>query len=314
MRVLTGFLMLAGATTAAAQQVRREFDELHMGMRVRLVLYAPDEETARSAARAAFARIALLEDIMSDYRPESEVRRLSRTSHQWVVVSLPLFEVLSRALQVAVRSGGAFDPTVGPLVALWREARRTGQLPAITMLDSARSLVGWRKVKLDTTAHAVWLDTADMQLDLGGIAKGYILDQALITLLEFRVPALLEAGGDIVAGDPPPGKQGWKIEAPGAGTEISRRAESLAHSALSTSGDAAQFVAVNGVRYSHVVDPRTGRALTNHREAKVVAVDGTTSDALATALTVLTDAEGRELLRSYPGVVAQVRVVSERGE
>jgi thiamine biosynthesis lipoprotein len=285
-----------------------------MGMRVRLVLFAPDEETARSAARAAFARIALLEDIMSDYRPESEVRLLTRTSRHWVVVSPPLFEVLGRALEVAARSGGAFDPTVGPLVAVWREARRTAQLPAVTRLDSVRSLVGWRKVKLDSTAHAVWLDTVGMQLDLGGIAKGYILDQALNTLRGFRVPALLEAGGDIVAGDPPPGKQGWKIEAPGAGIEISRRAESLAHSALSTSGDAAQFVVVNGIRYSHVVDPRTGQALTNHREARVVSGDGTTSDALATALTVLTDREGRDLLRSYPGVIAEVRVVSEGRE
>lgn len=101
-------------------QVRHEFSELHMGLEVRIVLYAPDADRARTAARAAFVRIAELEDIMSDFRPKSEMRLLERRVGEWVPVSEDLFRVLARAVEIAAATDGAFDPTVGPLVALWR--------------------------------------------------------------------------------------------------------------------------------------------------------------------------------------------------
>ena len=149
-----------------------------------------------------------------------------------------------------------------------------------------------------------------MGLDLGGIAKGYILDQALLVLGRHGVTrALIQAGGDIVVGDPPPGRAGWRVAVPGGGEAVRGRAGALAHAALSLSGDTEQYVIVAGVRYSHVVDPRTGVGLTSRRQAAVVAEDGLTADGLATALTVLDDARGAELLHAYPGVVAEVRRV-----
>src|SRR5256886_5161221 len=142
---------------------------------------------------------------MSAYRPQSEVRRLAEQPGIAVPVSEPLFAVVARALELARQSDGAFDPTVGPFVALWRRARRTGRLPSRAELDSAARRVGWRKVRADSAARSIRLDTAGMQLDLGGIAKGYILDQALLVLGRHGVTrALIQAGGDIVAGDPPP--------------------------------------------------------------------------------------------------------------
>src|SRR2546428_9765186 len=193
------------ARGAPAGEVRREFAELHGGVAVRIELYAPDDAGARRAARAAYARIAELEDIRSDYRPESEVRRLAERPGSAVPVSEPLFTVLVRALQLARQSDGAFDPTVGPFVALWRRARRTGRLPTPVELDSAAQRVGWRKVRADSAARSIRLDSADMRLDLGGIAKGYILDQALLVLGRHGVRrALIQAGGDIVAGETPP--------------------------------------------------------------------------------------------------------------
>src|SRR2546423_5680211 len=210
------------ARGARAQDVRREFVELHMGVAVRIELYVPDEAGGRVAARAAYARIAELEDIMSDYRPESEVRRLAERSGAAVPVSEPLFAVVARALELARQSDGAFDPTVGPFVALWRRARRTGRLPSRAELDSAARRVGWRKVRADSAARSIRLDTAGMQLDLGGIAKGYILDQALLVLGRHGVTrALIQAGGGIVAGEPPPrppgGRGGGRGGRPAAG-------------------------------------------------------------------------------------------------
>jgi FAD:protein FMN transferase len=295
---VTAALASRGAT---AQDTRREYVELHMGMAVRVVLYAPDDPTARRAARAAYARIADLEDVMSDYRAESEVRRLAARPGVAVPVSDDLFAVLAHALELWRQSDGAFDPTVGPFVELWRAARRTGRLPRRAALDSAAARVGSDKVHLDAVARTVRLDVPGMRLDLGGIAKGYILDRALAALRQQGVTrALLEAGGDIVVGDAPPRRRGWRIAIPGGDTTLANRA-------VSTSGDTEQFVVIGGVRYSHVIDPRSGMGLTSRREATVVAPDGVTADGLATALTVLDDEQGARLLRAFPQVVARVR-------
>lgn len=272
--------------------------EVHMGVPVRLVLYASDERVARAAARAAYARVADLEDKMSDYRAESEVRRLQLRAREWVVVSPELFEVLSRAVQIARLSDGAFDPTVGPFVALWRESRRDRQLPTRVTLDSARQRVGWRKVSLDSVRRAVRLESEGMQIDLGAIAKGYML-QAALDVLRARGArrALLEAGGDIVVGDAPPGRSGWHIEVPHAGSKMVRASSALTNAAISTSGPSEQFVEIAGVRYSHVVDPQTGYGLTNPYEATVIAPEGAVADALSTALSVLGPGKGAELLK-----------------
>ena len=298
-------LALTGATLwarpAATQEVRRQYVELHMGMAVRVVVYAADDATARRAARTAYARIAELEDVMSDYRPESEVRRLAARAGEPVRVSDDLFVVLARAVDLWRRSEGAFDVTVGPFVELWRTTRRTGALPLRAALDSAARRVGSDKIHLDSVARTVRLDTPGMRIDLGGIAKGYILDRALDALRAQGVTrALLQAGGDIVLGDPPPGRRGWRI-AIAAGDTV------LANRAVSTSGDTEQFVIIGGVRYSHVIDPRTGMGLTSRREATVVAPDGVTADGLATALTLLDDARGARVLQSFPQAVARVR-------
>jgi FAD:protein FMN transferase len=299
-------LLLAVAQRGSAQQ-RFEYTEMHMALPVRIVLYAPDDSTARQAARAAFDRIASLESMMSDYRPQSELRRLQLRPDEWVTVSPELFDVLARALRLAELTHGAFDPTVGPLVALWREARRTGQLPGAEALHAARGGVGWKRVSLDVEARAVRLP-AGTQLDLGGVAKGYILQEALQSLRTGGVDrAVIEAGGDIVAGDAPPGTGGWRIDVSDASPAFARQAASFANAALATSGPTAQFALIGGTRYSHVIDPRTGWALTHQHTARVISADATTADALATALTVLGDDERAAVLGNLPGVVVDLR-------
>ena len=286
---------------------RQEYTEVHMGMPVRITLYASIER-GQPAARAAFDRIAALDGRMSDYRPDSEVRRLQERRGNWTAVSEELFDVLARCSDIAAASGGAFDPTIGPVVEVWRRARQTGRLPDPMELELARLRVGWHLVELDARRRAVRLSKAGMQLDLGGIAKGYILQEGLATLRANGVHrALIVAGGDIVAGDAPPDARGWRIDVPGGSAEFAERASALTHAALATSGPGAQFVVIDGTRYSHVVDPRTGIAVTNDVVAHVIAPDGATADALATALSVLGLEGGRQLLARFPDVLVSLR-------
>lgn len=302
------FVSWPAAVSPLAAQARHEFTETHMGMPVRIVMYAAGAGTAGDAARAAYARIADLEAVMSDFRPDSEVRGMERRPGEWVPVSAELYAVLATALEVARASDGAFDPTIGRLVALWRQTLRDGRKPDPAARDSARRVTGWRKLALDPDRQAVRLAVPGMRLDLGGIAKGYILQEALATLVEHGVSrALLEAGGDIVVGEAPPGRDGWRIETPAADAEVAALAASLTHAAVATSGATAQFVELDGERYSHVVDPSTGLGLTHVLVATVIAPDAALADALATALTVGGAADAAALLEAFPGTVASVR-------
>jgi thiamine biosynthesis lipoprotein len=275
-----------------------------MGVQARLIVYAPSTAEAEFAAKAVYSRVAELEDVASDYRPTSELMRLcARAGQGPVKVSDELFTLLSHAQEVARRSGGAFDVTVGPYVQLWRAARKTKQLPSPQALAEARRVVGWEKVKLDAENRTIELTTPGMRLDLGGIAKGYAGDEAIRVLREHGIrAAFFEAGGDIVVGDAPPGTAGWEVfieRLLDAGTE----GHLVKNCGVSTSGDAEQFVDIGARRYSHVVDPRTGVGLTSRSEATVIAPNGITSDALSTAACVL-GAEGIQLVKSYPGTKA----------
>ena len=193
------------------------------------------------SADAAFQRIKQLNDIMSDYDADSELSRLSRTSGQGLDVALSddLWLVLLRAQTLAERSGGAFDVTVGPCVNLWRKARRELKMPDPVRLEQARAAVGYKHVRLDPKRHTVRLLVPDMRLDLGGIAKGYAVDEALKVLSRLGINrALVAGGGDMAVGDPPPGRAGWRIElAPLDATNAPpARFVSLSHTAIATSG------------------------------------------------------------------------------
>lgn len=303
---------MGGPATAAQRLERFEYKAVRMGVQARLVLYAPDAAAARTAAAAALDRMAALEDVMSDYRPTSELMRLcGRPAGTPVAVSEDLFAVLARAQALAERSAGAFDVTVGPFVQLWRAARRTGVLPADAALAAARPRVGWEKLLLDPAARTATLLAPGMRLDLGGIAKGYAVDAALQVLAAHGIDrALVVFGGDMAASGPPPGLDGWPVEV--AHADAAHRHLALAHAAVSTSGDTGQFVEIDGVRYSHVVDPRTGLGLTTRLAATVVAPDAFTTDPLATLVATLGPAAGPAFVAAHaPGATVYVRRVEE---
>lgn len=286
---------------------RYEYSEIHMGVRVDLKFYAEGPKQAVAAAKAAFQRFAELEQILSDYRPDSEVMKLcARAGEGPVPVSHELFTVLQRAREVAESSGGAFDFTCGPLVRLWRETRRTGVPPAPQALEEAIRLVGWQKVELNERERAVRISSKGLRIDFGGIGKGYACDQAIATLKRKGVRrALVVAGGDMVASGAPPGERGWRIELASANQET----HFLKNRALSVSGDTEQFVVIDGKRYSHIVDPRTGWGLTNRVQVAVFGPNGLTTDPVATALCVL-GIEQSEALRKKYRVEARFRTAT----
>lgn len=311
--IVTG---VCGSPSNAALR-RFEFSQTHMGTTVRILFFAADDTKARRASTAAFSRIRLLEDAMSDYKETSELMLLCRRAGQgWVRVSTDLFAVLAASEQFAVMTGGAFDVTCGPIVRLWRRARRTGEMPEKQLLANARSLVGYRKLRLDRRDRRVRLLAPGMLLDLGGLAKGYAADQAVRVLRKYGIKSMLVAvGGDIVAGAPPPDQLGWRI----AVTSIDQPAERaeprllLADAAVSTSGDREQYVEIQGTRYSHIVDPRTGVGVRGQKSVTVVAPDGLTADALATAANVLDPDSALRLIDSIAGAAAIISESAEKG-
>jgi len=284
---------------------RHEYKQLHMGTLFRLVFYVPDGIDAELAARTAFRRIEELENILSSHREDSELRRVSEAAFQSPqVLSSDLYSALDMSLRFARLTDGAFDLTVRPLMHLWRRAGSDGKFPDQLELSQVRRRVGYRHVLLNSRTRSLRFEVSGVEIDLGGVGKGYAADEALKVLRRHQiVSALVDAGGDIRLGLPPPGAGGWIVElAEGDGDTRKIR---LQNCAIAGSGDAFQFVEIEGVRYSHIVDPRTGFGLRGRRSATVIAPEAVTADALATALTVLGPEKGLEIVRRLEGVSAQ---------
>jgi FAD:protein FMN transferase len=307
-RTYVSLLLIAGCCFGFRPALARfEFSELHMGTQFKIILYCERPDAAILASNA-FERIAQVDAITSDYRETSELMAVCKTAvGRKIRVSEDLFRVLAKSQEMAEQSGGAFDVTIGPIVRLWRRARRIGELPDRLRLAKAMDLIGHQKLHLDRESRSVSLDRNGMLLDLGGIAKGYAVDEAMSVLRQKGVArALIAAGGDILVSGAPPGTQGWLIDIaplePGNGSPT--RSLYLRDQAVSTSGDAHQHVEISGVRYSHIVDPKTGLGVTGRSSVTVVARNCTTSDALATAASVLGSVKGAKLIESTPGAAA----------
>lgn len=278
-----------------------------MGSMVRVVVYSKDQAAAREAFQAVFKRIAELDGILSDYKQDSELNRLCVTRS--AIVSRDLFRVLEASQRLARESDGAFDITAGPLILLWREARKSKKLPDSDAIEAARARTGWRKLTLDSRTRRATLAESGMRLDVGGIAKGYVADEAMLILKRHGIrSAMVAASGDIVVSDPPPGKPGWDVtlELLGGTRDIQ-----LSNAAVSTAGDTEQFAVIDGQRYSHILDPSTGRPLTWRIAVSVEAPSGLEADGLDTTISVLGPGRGLGLMKRHPN--ASALIVTEDG-
>lgn len=271
-----------------------------MGTLARITACAPDRETAQRAIEAAYKRLNDVNRLMSDYVADSEIGRLNALSagHS-LVVSEETFACLEKAAQVTQRSGGAFDATCRPLVQLWKQAGRENRLPDDQMLRETRARVGWQNVRLDSRTRSVTPTVDGLQVDLGGIAKGYALDLAGEALRAAGATGgLIDVGGDVLA----VGRQGdgnpWRVGVrdPFAGRDVVFCRVALADVAVATSGVQERFSEIEGKRYSHIIDPRSGRPAEQAPSVTVIAPDGVTADAWATVFSVLSVAEGQALL------------------
>jgi FAD:protein FMN transferase len=294
--------LFAGVLSADESPSRFDAVEPHMGTLFHIELYATHKEQASKAFEKAFARIHQLDLRLSDYNPDSEAMRLCRDSQgKPIPVSRDLFLMMEASLRLSEASGGAFDVTQGRAIRLWREARKTHRLPRAEELKAARGL-NWRDIQLEGKTETIIVPSGIL-LDFGAIAKGYAADAALAVLrAEGIESALVAASGDIATGAAPASesdRNGWKV-----GLDWIEAPIRLTHAAISTSGDAEQFVEIGGKRYSHIIDARTGQALTTRWQVTVIAPHGIDADPLATALTILGPEPGLRLLKSYLGVNA----------
>ena len=284
-----------------------EFTRIRMGTTVRLLIYSESLNRAESAAQAAFDRISDLESVLSDYDSSSEVRRLeSREAGEPVEVSADLAYAVARSIEVSSMTYGAFDASCGPLTRLWRSSFLEGVPPDESSIALAAGRVGWSFITVEDDPPSLLFDLSGMCLDFGGIGKGIAADAALDVLKQEGCPrSLVNLGGDLAIGLPPPDLNGWSIGvALDDGDAVSH--VELSQCGVATSGNAEQHLDHDGDRYSHIIDPRTGAALKHSFAVSVVAPDAAMADAMASAISVLGPVAGPSLVEVWP----EVRILS----
>jgi thiamine biosynthesis lipoprotein len=305
------FLLSVVALESPAQTSKplQRFEYAHksMGTLFRIICYAEDMAQSDRLSLEAFKRIDDLNNIMSDYLPESELNNLSRRSGngEYIEVSTDLYEIIRLSYEWSERTNGIFDITVGPYTQLWRRAGRKDLLPTPEQIKKASESVGFKFIHLGENRQSVLLMKAGMQLDLGGIAKGFAVDEVYNLFTGAGLAhVLIDGGGDIRAGDPPPGREGWKIVL--ENLEEDRQVVQLANAAIATSGDLYRYILIDSVKYSHIIDPRTGYGLTIQKTVTVQAGSCTEADVLASALSIWEPKEGLLFLSSIPSTKAVI--------
>ena len=272
-----------------------------MGSPFNIVLYANDSVKASALAAQCFQLVDSLNNIFSDYLPASELNKISATAGNGgtpVPVSPAMLDILLRSKEAYKKSSGTFDITIGPLIKLWRQARKEHTFPEDSIIKKTLLLTGFKYIHIDTAAKTVSLTKHGIQLDLGGIAKGYTAQQVIDLLKQNGIAqALVDAGGDIATSDAPPAAKGWTIgiNVPETMEDLLPKKIVLHDMAVATSGDVYQYLEHEGKRYSHITDPRTGYGVTSLRNVTVIAKDGATADWLATACSILPVSEAKKL-------------------
>jgi len=275
-----------------------------MGTLAEVTAVASDQKTARAAVEAAYARLEDVNRLMSDYRDDSEIGQLNLLpAGQGFVVSPETFDVLQQAHAIAEATGGVFDVTCRPLVERWKQAGKEQRVPDEASLAEAMTRVGWRKLRLESATRTVTKTVANMQIDVGGIAKGYSLDLAGAALVEAGASGgLIDVGGDVLAVGRSANGGTWRvgIQHPFQPGLIAKLA--VVDRAVATSGIQQRFTMIQGKRYSHIIDPRTGGPADQAPSVTVIAADGITADAWATVFEILTVEEGQARAAELDGV------------
>ena len=321
-------LALLAATAAGCNRVYSAASDKVLGpVKVTVHVVATNQARADKAFAAAFAAMSQVNNLLSSYVSQSEISRLNASGGRECHISSQTAFVLHRAAEISELSGGAFDVTAGPLIELWKqtiadaehfrmkETDNPSELSGEEAVEAAMMLTGYRNLVLGE--NSAKLAVEGMSVDLGGIAKGYAVDKAVEALRAAGIQSVLvDAGGDGYALGTQPDGTPWRVAVQdpnkATGEALAGRPLLLSNMAYATSGDYEQYAEVGGVRYAHIVDPRTGRPARAAASVTVIAPDCITADALATAVSVLGADDGIKLVAAMPGV--ECMVITRDGE
>lgn len=282
---------ISGLATPAKGELRRfEYEFPSMGTLVHIAAFAVSERDLEPAIQAAQLRVKELASILTDYDPSSETRQLSLLASKAPIrVSDPLWDVLQAADAWNKESGGALDCSLGTLTQMWRKYRRAGKVPTQEVVMQAKQHSGWKALGLNAHDRTVTITDEKIRLDFGAIGKGYIADEAYRKLVEQGIEhCLVDISGNMRCGLPPPGRNGWVITvSPIEPNGQPLQKIELANQAIATSGDLWQFTLVDGIKRSHVLDPKTGYGVVGPLAVTVIAPTAIDADALATTGCVL---------------------------
>lgn len=267
-----------------------------------------DESARRAAIDEAFAAMAEVDRLMSNYRSDSELSHVNREAARGtVVVSDPLLRVIEAGQRVSADSHGAFDMTVGPLVRLWGFHDRTPHIPTSAELAAVRPLVGYRNLIVDATHHTIRFARPGMEIDLGGIAKGFAVEVAANVLRRHGLAGFIDAGGNQYMLGTPPGKASWTVGI--RNPDVADRLIGVVDvkgGSVSTSADYANFLVAEGRTYGHLLDPHTLQPSMASLSATIVSDDGTLADAMSKAAFILGPQQGIALIDATPGMAGVI--------
>jgi thiamine biosynthesis lipoprotein len=294
-----------------------EFSHAAMSTTFKLYLYSADAKQASTASGEAFDEIDRIEQLLSNYRESSELSRINQSAAAApITTDAEMMSFLTQAAYWSSVSDGAFDLTVGRLMKAWGFYRHQGRVPPAAELQSLRSSTGWQKVELNTANHTVQFTAAGVELDPGGIGKGFAVDAAVRILKDDGVQAaLLSAGSStLYAMGAPPHRNGWRVVVPGPLPLHRKLSTIILHNESLSSADCTQknFI-VDGHRYCHIMDPRTMQPVEGRVQVSIVHPSATASDALSNVLFVQTPQQSLQTLAAYaPQARALIVSVSKK--
>ena len=275
-----------------------------MGTLAEVTVVATNSQTAQAAIEAAYTRLEDVNRLMSDYLNDSEIGRLNKLpAGERLAVSSETFAVLKKAREISLLSGGAFDITCRPLVELWKRAGKKNKLPDRAAIKKTLARVGFNKLQWDEPTRNISFTVENMQIDLGGIAKGYALDLAAQALKKAGISSgLIDLGGDVLAIGSQADGRTWRIgiQHPFQKGLIAKLA--LIDRTVATSGNQQRFFIIEGNKYSHIIDPRSGWPAVQATSVTVIAPHGITADTWATAFSILTVEQGKLLAGKLPNL------------
>ena len=301
--IYTIALLVFSTSLLQAQTRKFSYSEMKMGSAFNLIIVSADSNKANHLARKSYELVDSLNHIFSNYDSSSELSKINASAGLLPYkMSTAMLDLVQKSQYAYIQSKGAYDISIGPLSSLWRNARKAKLFPEASTVLATKKLVGLNQVKINKRLGTIFLPNANMQLDFGGIAKGYIA-QWVINFLKANgiQQALVDAGGDIVMSGPPLNQQGWLIgvNLPETTDQLLNKKLQLSNCSVATSGDVYQFIEYKGVKYSHIINPLTGYGVTNLRNVTIVAKTGATADWLATACSILPIKEAKQLAISH---------------